>query len=119
MYTLEQQLEVEKMYKTVAEDSFFSKLNQDKQEGNYSRSSIGKGIIKQVMAPFTKNIHIKLQEVTLSKKGVKPKYYAVLKKFMDYYINDMDTFVNTLALQTIKVVVNNIATNRKKLQYDS
>lgn len=113
MYTLEQQLEVEKMYKTVAEDSFFSKLNQDKQEGNYSRSSIGKGIIKQVMAPFTKNIHIKLQEVTLSKKGVKPKYYAVLKKFMDYYINDMDTFVNTLALQTIKVVVNNIATNRK------
>lgn len=113
MYTLEQQLEVEKMYKGLAEDSFLAKLNQDKQDGNYSRSTIGKGILKHIIVPFTKNIYTKLRDVEQGKKGVKPKYYSVLKKFMGYYSSDLDVFVNTLALETIKVVVNNIATNRK------
>ena len=80
MYTLEQQIEVEKLYKTLAEDKEFNFLTKAKQNDEYANTKIGKGIIKKVIDCYISNIEKNILETIKNKKrGIQPSYSKILK----------------------------------------
>lgn len=113
-YTIEQQLELEKIYKTLAEDSVYNKLIKDKQNKDYTKNKVGKGIISNIIDVYTTNIEHLVIDSMKSKKGAKAKYYKVINGFIKQYKNSEQEFINTLALQTLKIVINNLAYERRE-----
>ena len=109
MYTLEQQIEVEKLYKTLAEDKEFNFLTKAKQNDEYADTKIGKGIIKIVLDNYMSNIEKNVLETVINKKkGIQPSYSKILKNYIVYYKNNLNDFYMTLAVQTLKVVINSV-----------
>lgn len=109
MYTLEQQIEVEKLYKTLAEDKEFNFLTKAKQNDKYADTKIGKGIIKIVLDNYMANIEKNVLETVINKKkGIQPSYSKILKNYIVYYKNNLNDFYMTLAVQTLKVVINSV-----------
>lgn len=109
MYTLEQQIEVEKLYKTLAEDKEFNFLTKAKQNDEYANTKIGKGIIKRVIDHYVSNIEKNILETVINKKrGIQPSYSKIINYYMSFYKNNLEIFYKTLAIQSLKTVLNNI-----------
>lgn len=107
MYTLEDQLELEKHYKKHAENLFRGYMQEQKQKGRMYNTDIGQGIVKAMVDTFSKNTEAWLKEILKRKKrGIQPVY----KKMLDEIAKELplDTILLTLCSYTFETVINHV-----------
>lgn len=114
-YTLEQQLELEKYYKSYAEQLTRASLDTARTEEEYTRTKVGKGIMQKLLTNYLANLEKSINDSLKHKKGVKPKYYAVLERYIKFYGDDRQQFFLTLAAETMGNVINSVLTKRYTL----
>lgn len=72
MMTLEQQLELEKMYKNISENRALQLLNKAKVDGAYERTRVGQGIMNHIAETYAKNLQAFVEDCVKPKRGVQP-----------------------------------------------
>lgn len=81
MMTVEQQLELEKMYKNISENRALQLLNKAKVEGTYERTSVGQGIMNHIAETYAKNLQAFVEDCVKPKRGVQPAYAKIVKDY--------------------------------------
>lgn len=108
-YTLENQMELEQYYKNYAEQILTARNDKARQEEDYVRTGVGKGIMKHLLTTFVSNIEKSVEYSLTAKKGVKPAYYEILKRYSKFYEgDDRQKFYLTIATEVMKEVINNM-----------
>ena len=81
MMTLEQQLELEKMYKNISESRALQLLNKAKADGAYERTRVGQGIMNHLAETYAKNLQAFVEDCIKPKRGVQPAYAKIIKDY--------------------------------------
>lgn len=81
MMTLEQQLELEKMYKNISESRALQLLNKAKEDGAYERTRVGQGIMNHLAETYAKNLQAFVEDCVKPKRGVQPAYAKIVKDY--------------------------------------
>ena len=81
MMTLEQQLELEKMYKSLAENRALQVLSKAKADGAYERTRVGQGIMNHLAETYAANVQTFVEDCLKPKRGVQPAYAKIVKDY--------------------------------------
>lgn len=105
MMTLEQQLELEKMYKGLAENRALQVLNKAKADGAYERTKVGQGVMNHLAETYTKNIEAFVTDCLQPKCGVQPAYAKIVKDYVLALGGDTQKFSRLCATLSLKMAL--------------
>lgn len=110
--TLEQQIELEKYYTTLAQESFKKKLEQARNQGRITSQPLGSGLKKLFVEPFVVNIEAWIVENTKPRRGVGKKYRELLKAMLEAF--GMEALVLNICATALERALNEaLATHYK------
>ncbi|MDU8954639.1 MAG: hypothetical protein E7G37_12775, partial [Streptococcus sp.] len=72
--TIEQQIELEKHYTSLAQEAFKKRLEQARNQGRITSQPLGSGLKKLFVGALATNIGAWIDENTKPKRGVGKKY---------------------------------------------
>lgn len=105
MMTLEQQLELEKMYKGLAENRALQVLNRAKADGAYERTKVGQGVMNHLAETYTKNVEAFVTDCLQPKRGVQPAYAKIVKDYVLALGGDTQKFSRLCATLSLKMAL--------------
>lgn len=105
MMTLEQQLELEKMYKGLAENRALQVLNKAKADGAYERTKVGQGVMNHLAETYTKNVEAFVTDCLQPKCGVQPAYAKIIKDYVLALGGDTQKFSRLCATLSLKMAL--------------
>lgn len=105
MMTLEQQLELEKMYKGLAENRALQVLNKAKADGAYERTKVGQGVMNHLAETYTKNVEAFVTECLQPKRGVQPTYAKIVKDYVLALGGNTQKFSRLCATLSLKMAL--------------
>lgn len=105
MMTLEQQLELEKMYKGLAENRALQVLNKAKADGAYERTKVGQGVMNHLAETYTKNVEAFVTDCLQPKRGVQPAYAKIVKDYVLALGGDTQKFSRLCATLSLKMAL--------------
>lgn len=105
MMTLEQQLELEKMYKDLAENRALQVLNKAKADGAYERTKVGQGVMNHLAETYTKNVEAFVTDCLQPKRGVQPAYAKIVKDYVLALGGDTQKFSRLCATLSLKMAL--------------
>jgi DNA-directed RNA polymerase len=105
MMTLEQQLELEKMYKGLAENHALQVLNKAKADGAYERTKVGQGVMNHLAETYTKNVEAFVTDCLQPKRGVQPAYAKIVKDYVLALGGDTQKFSRLCATLSLKMAL--------------
>lgn len=105
MMTLEQQLELEKMYKGLAENRALQVLNKAKADGAYERTKVGQGVMNHLAEIYTKNVEAFVTDCLQPKRGVQPTYAKIVKDYVLALGGDTQKFSRLCATLSLKMAL--------------
>ncbi len=105
MMTLEQQLELEKMYKGLAENRALQVLNKAKADGAYERTKVGQGVMNHLAETYTKNVEAFVTDCLQPKRGVQPAYAKIVKDYVLTLGGDTQKFSRLCATLSLKMAL--------------
>lgn len=105
MMTLEQQLELEKMYKGLAENRALQVLNKAKADGAYERTEVGQGVMNHLAETYTKNVEAFVTDCLQPKRGVQPAYAKIVKDYVLALGGDTQKFSRLCATLSLKMAL--------------
>lgn len=105
MMTLEQQLELEKMYKGLAENRALQVLNRAKADGAYERTKVGQGVMNHLAETYTKNVESFVTDCLQPKRGVQPAYAKIVKDYVLALGGDTQKFSRLCATLSLKMAL--------------
>lgn len=103
--TLEQQLELEKMYKGLAENRALQVLNKAKADGAYERTKVGQGVMTHLAETYTKNVEAFVTDCLQPKRGVQPAYAKIVKDYVLALGGDTQKFSRLCATLSLKMAL--------------
>ena len=103
--TLEQQLELEKMYKGLAENRALQVLNKAKADGAYERTKVGQGVMNHLAETYTKNVEAFVTDCLQPKRGVQPAYAKIVKDYVLALGGDTQKFSRLCATLSLKMAL--------------
>lgn len=110
--TLEQQIELEKYYTTLAQESFKKKLEQARNQGRITSQPLGSGLKKLFVEAFATNIEAWINDNTKPKRGVGKKYRELLKAMLEAF--GMEALVLNICATALERGINEtLATDHK------
>lgn len=110
--TVEDQVTLEKFYKTQAEEMFKKRMEDIRQSGQVSTTMIGTGIKKSFVDTFSINVREWLKKELEPKRGVQRIYRRLLEKLVEAF--GFDKAVLTFCAVTLEQVVNATLSKRYK-----
>ncbi|WP_370842324.1 DNA-directed RNA polymerase [Megasphaera sp.] len=105
MMTLEQQLELEKMYKGLAENRALQVLNKAKADGAYERTKVGQGVMNHLAETYMKNVEAFVTDCLQPKRGVQPTYAKIVKDYVLALGGDTQKFSRLCATLSLKMAL--------------
>lgn len=105
MMTLEQQLELEKMYKGLAENRALQVLNKAKADGAYERTKVGQGVMNHLAETYTKNVEAFVTDCLQPKRGIQPAYAKIVKDYVLTLGGDTQKFSRLCATLSLKMAL--------------
>lgn len=103
--TLEQQLELEKMYKGLAENRALQVLNKAKVDGAYERTRVGQGVMNHLAETYTKNVEAFVKDCLQPKRGIQPAYAKIVKDYVLALGGDTQKFSRLCATLSLKMTL--------------
>lgn len=110
--TLEQQIELEKYYTTLAQESFKKKLEQARNQGRITSQPLGSGLKKLFVEAFATNIGSWVDEQTKPKRGVSKKYVPLLRAMLEAFGRE-NLILNICATVLERAINETLATDHK------
>ena len=110
--TLEQQIELEKYYTTLAQETFKKKLEQARNQGRITSQPLGSGLKKLFVEAFATNVGSWLDEQTKPKRGVSKKYVPLLRAMLEAFGRE-NLILNICATVLERAVNETLATDHK------
>lgn len=83
MYTLEEQLNIEKEYKEYARDLFLAKTEESVEKGRVMQTSVAKGLVNHLKDVMVSNVKNYIEEELKPKRGVQKKHKKLLQYLVD------------------------------------
>ena len=83
--TIDQQIELEKYYTNLAQESFKRRLEEARNQGRITSQPLGSGLKKLFVEAFAINIGSWIEENTKPKRGVGKKYRGLLKAMLEAF----------------------------------
>lgn len=105
MMTLEQQLELEKMYKNISESRALQLLNKAKADGAYERTHVGQGIMNHLAETYAKNLQAFVEDCVKPKRGVQPAYAKIVKDYTLALNGDTQKLARTCATLSLRLTL--------------
>lgn len=105
MMTLEQQLELEKMYKGLAENRALQVLNKAKTDGAYERTRVGQGIMNHLAETYSANVQAFVEDCLKPKRGVQPAYAKIVKDYALALQGDTKKLARLCATLSLKITI--------------
>lgn len=105
MMTLEQQLELEKMYKNISESRALQLLNKAKADGAYERTHVGQGIMNHLAETYAKNLQAFVEDCVKPKRGVQPAYAKIIKDYTLALNGDTQKLARTCATLSLRLTL--------------
>lgn len=105
MMTLEQQLELEKMYKGLAENRALQVLNKAKTDGAYERTRVGQGIMNHLAETYSANVQAFVEDCMKPKRGVQPAYAKIVKDYVLALQGDTKKLARLCATLSLKITL--------------
>lgn len=110
--TLEQQIELEQYYTTLAQESFRKKLEQARNQGRITSQPLGSGLKKLFVEAFATNIGSWVDEQTKPKRGVSKKYVPLLRAMLEAFGRE-NLILNICATVLERAINETLATDHK------
>lgn len=110
--TLEQQIELEQYYTTLAQESFKKKLEQARNQGRITSQPLGSGLKKLFVEAFATNIGSWVDEQTKPKRGVSKKYVPLLRAMLEAFGRE-NLILNICATVLERAINETLATDHK------
>ena len=110
--TIEQQIELEKHYTELAQETFKKRLEQARNQGRITSQPLGSGLKKLFVEALATNIGAWLDENTKPKRGVGKKYRGLLKAMLEAFGKDA-LVLNICATVLEKAINETLATDHK------
>ena len=86
--TIEQQIELERHYTTLAQETFKKRLEQARNQGRITSQPLGSGLKKLFVEALATNIGAWIDDNTKPKRGVGKKYRELLKAMLEAFGKD-------------------------------
>lgn len=83
--TIDQQIELEKHYTTLAQETFKKRLEQARNQGRITSQPLGSGLKKLFVEALATNIETWIEDNTKPKRGVGKKYRELLKAMLEAF----------------------------------
>lgn len=110
--TIEQQIELEKHYTDLAQETFKKRLEQTRNQGRITSQPLGSGLKKLFVEALATNIGAWIDENTKPKRGVGKKYRELLKAMLEAFGKDA-LVLNICATVLEKAINETLATDHK------
>ena len=110
--TLEKQIELEKYYTTLAQESFKKKLEQARNQGRITSQPLGSGLKNLFVEALATNIGSWVDEQTKPKRGVSKKYVPLLRAMLEAFGRE-NLILNICATVLERAVNETLATDHK------
>ena len=110
--TIEQQIELERHYTTLAQETFKKRLEQARNQGRITSQPLGSGLKKLFVEALATNIGAWIDENTKPKRGVGKKYRELLKAMLEAFGKDA-LVLNICATVLEKTINETLATDHK------
>lgn len=105
MMTLEQQLELEKMYKNISENRALQLLAKAKEDGAYERTRVGQGIMNHLAETYARNLQAFVEDCAKPKRGIKPTYAKIVKDYTLALNGDTQKLARICATLSLRVTL--------------
>ena len=105
MMTLEQQLELEKMYKNISENRALQLLTKAKEDGAYERTRVGQGIMNHLAETYARNLQAFVEDCAKPKRGVKPTYAKIVKDYTLALNGDTQKLARLCATLSLRITL--------------
>lgn len=105
MMTLEQQLELEKMYKNISENRALQLLTKAKEDGAYERTRVGQGIMNHLAETYARNLQAFVEDCVKPKRGVKPAYAKIVKDYTLALNGDTQKLARICATLSLRITL--------------
>ena len=105
MMTLEQQIELEKMYKGLAENRALQTLNKAKADGAYERTRVGQGVMNHLAETYSANVQAFVEDCIKPKRGVQPAYAKIVKDYTLALNGDTQKLARTCATLSLRLTL--------------
>ena len=110
--TIEQQIELEKYYTNLAQETFKKRLEQARNQGRITSQPLGSGLKKLFVEALAKNIETWIEDNTKPKRGVGKKYRELLKAMLEAF--GMEALVLNICATVLERAINEtLATDHK------
>lgn len=110
--TIDQQIELEKHYTTLAQESFKKRLEQARNQGRITSQPLGSGLKKLFVEALATNIGSWIDDNTKPKRGVGKKYRELLKAMLEAF--GMEALVLNICATVLERAINEtLATDHK------
>jgi len=110
--TLEQQIELEQYYTTLAQETFKKKLEQARNQGRVTSQPLGSGLKNLFVEALATNIGSWVDEQTKPKRGVSKKYVPLLRAMLEAFGRE-NLILNICATVLERAVNETLATDHK------
>lgn len=110
--TIDQQIELEKHYTTLAQETFKKRLEQARNQGRITSQPLGSGLKKLFVEALATNIETWIEDNTKPKRGVGKKYRELLKAMLEAF--GMQNLVLNICATVLERALNEtLATDHK------
>lgn len=110
--TIDQQIELEKHYTTLAQETFKKRLEQARNQGRITSQPLGSGLKKLFVEALATNIETWIEDNIKPKRGVGKKYRELLKAMLEAF--GMQNLVLNICATVLERAINEtLATDHK------
>lgn len=110
--TIEQQIELEKYYTNLNQESFKRRLEEARNQGRITSQPLGSGLKKLFVEALATNIETWIEDNTKPKRGVGKKYRELLKAMLEAF--GMQNLVLNICATVLERAINEtLATDHK------
>lgn len=110
--TIEQQIELEQYYTTLAQETFKKKLEQARNQGRITSQPLGSGLKNLFVEALATNIGSWVDEQTKPKRGVSKKYVPLLRAMLEAFGRE-NLILNICATVLERAINETLATDHK------
>ena len=113
MYTLEDQLNIEKEYKEYARDLFLAKTEESLEKGRVMQTAVAKGMVKHLKDVMATNVRHYIEEELKPKRGVQKAHKKLLQYLVDR--DGIDTTVLNACTFTFEQCISALSESKKNI----
>ena len=117
MYTLEDQLNLEKEYKEYARDLFLAKTEESLEKGRVMQTAVAKGMVNHLKDVMATNVRHYIEEELKPKRGVQKAHKKLLQYLVDH--DGIDTTVLNACTFTFEQCISAISASKKNISMSS